>query len=204
MLEKIKKKIAKKFKKLKIYHYGIISRENRLEKAQKERKQKLSFRSIPLRPGIENSEKITKKIQKIKQHHQSFFASQNRFGKAEKERKQKLSFRSFPIRLVIENSKKNSKKIQKIIIHHQGFSSSQKNCKKNSKNYKTPFGLLFQSKQVEKGREREKIKIIVPINSNLTCNRKFQKKNSKKIQKIIIHHQGLSSSQNMWATAEKE
>ena len=33
VLEKIKKKIAKKFKKLKIYHYGIISRQNRLEKA---------------------------------------------------------------------------------------------------------------------------------------------------------------------------
>ena len=33
VLEKIKKKIAKKFKKLKIYHYGIISRQNRFEKA---------------------------------------------------------------------------------------------------------------------------------------------------------------------------
>ena len=38
VLEKIKKKIAKKFKKLKIYHHGIISSQNRLEKAQKERK----------------------------------------------------------------------------------------------------------------------------------------------------------------------
>ena len=33
VLEKIKKKIAKKFKKLKIYHYSIISRQNRFEKA---------------------------------------------------------------------------------------------------------------------------------------------------------------------------
>ena len=33
VLEKIKKKIEKKFKKLKIYHYGIISRQNRFEKA---------------------------------------------------------------------------------------------------------------------------------------------------------------------------
>ena len=32
-LEKIPKKIAKKFKKLKIYHYGIISSQNRFEKA---------------------------------------------------------------------------------------------------------------------------------------------------------------------------
>ena len=38
VLEKIKKKIAKKFKKLKIYHYGIISSQNRLENPQKGRK----------------------------------------------------------------------------------------------------------------------------------------------------------------------
>ena len=31
------KKIAKKFKKLKKYHYGIISSQNRLEKAQREK-----------------------------------------------------------------------------------------------------------------------------------------------------------------------
>ena len=32
------KKIAKKLKKIKIYHYGFISRQNRLENAEKERK----------------------------------------------------------------------------------------------------------------------------------------------------------------------
>ena len=32
------KKIAKKFKKLKKYNYGFISRKNRLDKAEKERK----------------------------------------------------------------------------------------------------------------------------------------------------------------------
>ena len=32
------KKIAKKLKKLKKYHYGIISSQNRLEKAEKEKK----------------------------------------------------------------------------------------------------------------------------------------------------------------------
>ena len=41
----------------------------------------------------------------------------------------------------------------------------------------------FQAKQVEKGKEREKIKIIVPFRSYITRYRKFQK-NSKNIQKI--------------------
>ena len=42
----------------------------------------------------------------------------------------------------------------------------------------------FQAKQVGKGREREKIKKIVPMSSYPTRNRKFQKKKSKKIEKI--------------------
>ena len=37
----------KKQKKTKKYHYGIISSQNRLEKDQKERKLKLSCRSVP-------------------------------------------------------------------------------------------------------------------------------------------------------------
>ena len=35
---KIPKKIAIKLKKIKIYHYGFISRQNRLENAEKEKK----------------------------------------------------------------------------------------------------------------------------------------------------------------------
>ena len=45
----------------------------------------------------------------------------------------------------MENSKKIAKKIQEI--------------------KKKPLWLLFKSKQVGKGSEREKMKIIVPINS---------------------------------------
>ena len=41
----------------------------------------------------------------------------------------------------------------------------------------------FRPKQVGKGRESGQIKIIVPITSDPTRNREFQK-NSKKIQKI--------------------
>ena len=65
-------------------------------------------------------------------------------------------------------------------------------------------------KLVGKGCEREKIKIVVPFRSYLTCNRKFQK-NSKKIQKIAkkfkkikIYHYGFILSQNRLGTDEKE
>ena len=54
--------------------------------------------------------------------------------------------------------------------------------KKQQKNSKIPFWLLFMQKQVAKGREREKIKIIVPFCSHPMRNRKIQK-SSKKIKK---------------------
>ena len=56
------KKIAKKFKKLKKHLYGFISSQNRLEKVEKERKQKLSLRFVLTRTVIENSKKIAKKF----------------------------------------------------------------------------------------------------------------------------------------------
>ena len=58
--------IPKNQQKFKKYHYGIISSQNRLEQAEKERKQKLSFRFVPTRPVIENSQKIAKKFKKLK------------------------------------------------------------------------------------------------------------------------------------------
>ena len=76
-----------------------------------------------------------------------------------KERKWKLLFCFISTRPVIENSKKNSK------------------------NKKPPLRLLFRPNQVRKGREWEKIKIIVLISSSSTRNREFRK-NCKKIQKI--------------------
>ena len=54
-----------------------------------------------------------------------------------------------------------------------------KKQQKKSKNQKILLGLHFKPKQVAKGREREKIKIIVPFRSNHIRNTKFQK-NSKK------------------------
>ena len=60
---KFQKKIAKKLKK---YHYGLISSQNRLGEAEKERKEKLLFRFVPARCVIENSKKIVKKFKKLK------------------------------------------------------------------------------------------------------------------------------------------
>ena len=53
------KKIVKKFKKIKKYHYVFISSKNRFEKVEKEKK-KLSFWSVPTQRVIENSKKIKK------------------------------------------------------------------------------------------------------------------------------------------------
>ena len=58
-------KNSKKIQKIKQYRYDFISYQNRLEKSEKGRKYKLSFRSVPTRREIENSKKIAKKF-KIK------------------------------------------------------------------------------------------------------------------------------------------
>ena len=63
---KFQKKKQKNSKKLEKYHYGSISSQNRLKEDQKGRKQKLSFRRVPIRRGIENA---TKKLKKLKNYH---------------------------------------------------------------------------------------------------------------------------------------
>ena len=52
----------------------------------------------------------------------------------------------------------------------------------------------FKPKQVGKGQERQKIKIIVSLRSYPTRNKKFQK-NSKKMKKVKKYHYGFISSQ---------
>ena len=49
-------------KKMVKIHYGVISRQNRLEKANEVRKKKLSFRFVPTRCESEISKKIAKKL----------------------------------------------------------------------------------------------------------------------------------------------
>ena len=55
-------KNSKKIQKIRKYHYACISIQNRKEKSEKETKSKLSFRFVPTRRVIENSEKIAKKF----------------------------------------------------------------------------------------------------------------------------------------------
>ena len=76
-----------------------------------------------------------------------------------KREKKKLSFRSLPTLPGIENFKKNSKKLKNIVMVH------------------------FKPKQVGRGRVRGEKEIIVPINSYLTRNSKFQKI-AKKFEKL--------------------
>ena len=66
---------------------------------------------------------------------------------------------------------------------------------------KTPLWRHFKPKYFGKGREREKIKIMVSLRYYLTRYRKF-KKNSKKIKKK--YHYGLISIQNQLKDDEKE
>ena len=64
--------------------------------AENERKNKISFLSVPSQSGIWNSKKNSKKIQKIKEHHYGFFSSENRMGQAVGNAKKKKSYRSNP------------------------------------------------------------------------------------------------------------
>ena len=57
---------SKKIQKIEKLLYGFISSQNRIEKAKKERKQKLSLRFVLTRTIIENSKKIAKKFKKLK------------------------------------------------------------------------------------------------------------------------------------------
>ena len=58
----------------------------------------------------------------------------------------------------------------------------KKKKQENSKNYKTPIWPLFRPKQVGKGWESVKRKIIVSIIPYPTPNREFQKKIAKKLK----------------------
>ena len=59
-------KSRKKFKKIKKIHCGFISIENKLKKAEKDGKQKLSFHFVPTRHVKKNSKKIEKNSKNLK------------------------------------------------------------------------------------------------------------------------------------------
>ena len=79
---KLKKKIAKKFKKFKTNILATFQAKISWEwpRKRENKKKKKSFRGVPARPVIENSKKI-------KKHYYGFFLRQNMLGKAKKERK---------------------------------------------------------------------------------------------------------------------
>ena len=60
------RKFQKIGKNLKKYHFGFIYSQNRLEKVEKDGKQKLSFCFVPTQRVIENSKKMEKKFRKFK------------------------------------------------------------------------------------------------------------------------------------------
>ena len=72
---------------MKLYHYAFISSQNRFEKDEKMRKQKLSLRSVPTQREIENSKKIAIKLKKLKIYHYGFISILNRLENAKKEKK---------------------------------------------------------------------------------------------------------------------
>ena len=72
---------------------------------------------------------------------------------------------------------------------------------KQQKNEKTSLWILFKPKQEGQAKNEREKNILVPIHSNSTRNREFQK-NSKKIQKIKKHHYGFFPTQNRTGEAE--
>ena len=81
--------------------------------------------------------------------------------------------------------KRKNKYFISVPFRPDGQQKIPKNEKKIQKNQKIPLWLHFKPKQVGKGREIEKIKMVVPFRSHPTRNRKFQK-NSKKFKNSIM------------------
>ena len=96
--------------------------------------------------------------------------------------------------------KRENKNYRSVPSLPDAFQKILKKQQKSRKNKKIPLWLNFKPKQVGKGREREKIKILAPFRSYPTRNSKFQK-NRKKIQNC---HYGFTSSRNRLEKSEKE
>ena len=107
-----------------------------MEKAEKERKQKLSFRFVPTRPVIENSKNIAIEFKKLKKIPLRLHFTPKYVGKDLERVKIKIivPFRSNPSHN--RKFKKNSNEIQKIKKYHDGFISSQNRLDKADKERK--------------------------------------------------------------------
>ena len=88
--------------------------------------------------------------------------------------------------------KRKSKNYRSVSFQPEEKQKIKKKQQINSKNERIPLRVHLKPKYDGKGREKQKIRIIVPFRSCLALNRKF-KENSKKIQKIKKHHYGFIS-----------
>ena len=78
-------------------HYGVISRQNRLGKANEVRKKKLSFRFVPIQSVIENSKNITKKFKKLKNTIIASFEA--KIGWKRSRKRENKNYRSVPFQI---------------------------------------------------------------------------------------------------------
>ena len=127
---------------------------------------KLSFRSIPTRPGIGNSKKTAEKCKKLRNIIMALFQGKTGWDRLSVIQKKKI-YRSDPFQQDLEL--RIAKKCKKIKKHHNGFISSQNGT--------------------GQAKSDTKKKVIVSIHSNPTRNREFQN-DSKEMQKIKNHHYG--------------
>ena len=81
---------------IKIY-YGVISRQNRMEKANEVRKKKLSFRFVPIQSIIENSKKIATKFKKLKNTIMASFEA--KIGWKRSTKRENKNYRSVPLQI---------------------------------------------------------------------------------------------------------
>ena len=125
MSEKIPKKIAKKFKKLKNIILSIfLSKPGDEICREREKKKILLPNSVPTGPGLENSQKKKKNSRNYKTSFWHYFYPIREEIGREREKKILLP-NSVPTRPGLENSQKNSKDIQEIKKHHSGNISIQ-------------------------------------------------------------------------------
>ena len=72
--------------------FGFISSQNRMEKTEKEREQKLSFRFVLTRLVIENSKTIAKKFKKLKNSFKALFQAKIGWKRLRKRENKKYHF----------------------------------------------------------------------------------------------------------------
>ena len=104
-----------------------------MEKAEKERNEKLSFRFVPTRREIENSKKIAKKLKKLKNTIMASFQAKIYWGRPRKrENKNYHSVQTHNIKF--QNNSRTIQKIKKIPLF-QAIIGWKRLRKRENKNY---------------------------------------------------------------------